>query len=116
MDINKNQSGGITVNLQRGEAFSLSTQNHRDAAGNLIDFTGFTFLCQVRNAENELIGELEMVSSAPGELHSSNFLETFDWELYDLEFDLFFRDASNRPGWLLRKSAIKITDSTSLEP
>jgi hypothetical protein len=114
MKVTLNNAGQLIFHLQVGEAFCLTLGPNTDETGDPVDYTGCTFLCQVRDAAGVLIAEPAVTSPALGTLSSDN-VETFDWVPGDHFVDLHMRDSGNKPSWIFKKSIIKVTDSITKE-
>lgn len=119
MDITTPDRKSIVVELQRGEDFLLRlgtpTKPNTDESGAAIDYTGCSFLCQIRDSSGTLIDSPTVSILGIGQLRI-NPIKTHNWPIGYLWFDLKMTDSGGGESWALRRSKIKVTDEVSEAP
>jgi len=106
----------LTCHLQRGEDFTLRlgtpTQPNTDDSGSAVDYTGCSFLCQIRDSTEAIIATPTVSIIAVGQLKIMPVVTTA-WQIGDLFFDIKMTDTGGVHTWVLKRSIIRVTDEVS---
>lgn len=109
----------LIISLQRGEDFLLRlgtpTQPNTDESGAAVDYSGCTFLCQIRDSADTLIATATTSVLGLGQLRLMP-IKTHAWPVGDLWFDLKMTDSGGGESWILRRSLLKVADQVSEAP
>ena len=104
------------LQLQQGADFQINLGTAEepcvDYAGDPIDFTGCTFLFQVRDSSDAIIATLTVTSPAPGRLQAGP-VNTASWPVGGYLFDCSMADSGGGDSWPIERSTLSITPRAS---
>jgi hypothetical protein len=108
-------SGMLVLSLHRGEDLRFSLNPCTDDAGDPVDFSGSTFLSEVRTKDGVLVATATVTPNGLGRVDVVAS-DSYDWPAADHYFDIHETTSGGAQRWLLPRSVLRVLPSATVIP